>query len=39
MPKVFQVMIDRDRCKGCELCVNACPKAVLSMSKEINLKG
>ncbi len=34
-----RVEIDRDRCKGCELCVNACPKGVLGMSTEINLKG
>ena len=36
MPKV---QIFRDRCKGCELCVNACPQNVLAMSKEINAKG
>jgi 2-oxoglutarate ferredoxin oxidoreductase subunit delta len=36
MPKVF---IDRDRCKGCELCNAACPQQILSMSKEINVKG
>ncbi len=36
MPKVI---IDQDRCKGCELCVHACPKDVLAMSKDINVKG
>jgi 2-oxoglutarate ferredoxin oxidoreductase subunit delta len=33
------VTIDRNRCKGCELCVHACPKQVLAMSKTINDKG
>ncbi len=29
-----------DKCKGCGLCVDACPKNVLAISKEkINLKG
>ncbi len=34
-----QVRIDRDRCKGCELCTHACPQGVLRMSREINSKG
>ena len=34
-----QVIIDRDRCKGCELCVRACPQQVLAMSEVINVKG
>ena len=36
MPKV---LIERDRCKGCELCNAACPQRILDMSKEINTKG
>jgi 2-oxoglutarate ferredoxin oxidoreductase subunit delta len=31
--------IDRDRCKGCGLCVTICPKNVLEMSDQVNLKG
>ena len=32
--------IQSDLCKGCGLCVNACPKQLLSLSKdEINAKG
>lgn len=33
------VNIDRNRCKGCELCVTACPQRVLAMSTKINVKG
>jgi 2-oxoglutarate ferredoxin oxidoreductase subunit delta len=34
-----QVKIDKERCKGCELCMYACPQRVLGMSTEINAKG
>jgi 2-oxoglutarate ferredoxin oxidoreductase subunit delta len=33
------VVIAVDRCKGCELCIPACPPAVLSMSVEQNAIG
>ena len=32
-------IITKDLCKGCELCVHACPEGVLEMSTEINAKG
>ena len=35
----YQHDIDRDRCKGCGLCVTVCPKNVLEISKKINTKG
>ena len=33
------VTIDVETCKGCELCIPACPPAVLSMSRPVNKKG
>lgn len=33
------IVIDRDLCKGCELCVNACPQKILAVGREINTKG
>lgn len=33
------VVIATDRCKGCELCIPACPPRVLSMSAEKNALG
>jgi 2-oxoglutarate ferredoxin oxidoreductase subunit delta len=36
MPRID---IDKERCKGCELCVKACPQGILGMSTEINSKG
>lgn len=35
-----KVTFDIDRCKGCGLCVEACPKKILEMSKDkMNAKG
>jgi 2-oxoglutarate ferredoxin oxidoreductase subunit delta len=33
------VVIATERCKGCELCVPACPPGVLSMSQTVNRQG
>ncbi len=33
------VVIDRERCKGCEICVVTCPTGTLAMTKEVNSKG
>jgi 2-oxoglutarate ferredoxin oxidoreductase subunit delta len=33
------VVVNTDRCKGCDLCVVACPTNVLILSKEVNAKG
>ena len=34
-----QIVIEPDLCKGCELCVNACPQGILGMTTQINAKG
>jgi len=34
-----RITIEKDRCKGCQLCVNACPQRILDLSKELNTKG
>lgn len=39
MPIRGTVKIDIEGCKGCELCVEACPQDSLQMSKDINTKG
>jgi len=36
---VPQIVIDSEACKGCELCVHACPQRILAMGREINSKG
>lgn len=33
-------MVNTDRCKGCSLCVNACPKTVIALAaKKVNVHG
>lgn len=40
MPNIAAtVTINKDRCKGCVLCVVVCPPQVLHMSKEFNTLG
>ena len=35
-----KVSFNEDRCKGCGLCVTACPKGIVALEKEkINVKG
>ena len=35
----YKVIIDKERCKGCALCVSVCPRKALGMAKELNKKG
>lgn len=34
-----RIHILKERCKGCSFCVEFCPKDVLQLSREYNLKG
>ena len=34
-----KVIIIKERCKGCEFCVEYCPRGVIRMSEGFNLKG
>lgn len=34
-----KIVIDENMCKGCTLCVNACPLHLIRISQRINSKG
>lgn len=34
-----KVTFDEERCKGCELCVGACPKKIIRMAERFNSHG
>lgn len=38
-PIIGKIHIDKDRCKGCAFCVEYCPRDVLELSEEFNVKG
>jgi len=33
------VVIDQSLCKGCGLCIEVCPKGLISLARALNLKG
>ncbi len=33
------VCFERDKCKGCELCIQTCPKKILALDMTTNVKG
>ena len=33
------IVVDVERCKGCELCVVNCPTETLALAKDVNGKG
>jgi len=39
MAKKGRVVFNEERCKGCELCVEACPKKIVKISDKINSQG
>ncbi len=34
-----RIVIDTERCKGCELCLPACPPRVIALGERMNGKG
>ncbi len=38
-PIIGEVHINKDRCKGCAFCVEYCPRNILELSEEFNIKG
>ncbi len=34
-----RIEIDKERCKGCGLCIMVCPKHNIEVSEELNTKG
>lgn len=34
-----KIDIDKNRCKGCGLCIVTCPKSLIAMSKDLNDQG
>ncbi|MEW6663225.1 MAG: 4Fe-4S binding protein [Bacillota bacterium] len=39
MAKKGKVLFDEERCKGCELCVTACPKKIVYLTERLNQSG
>ncbi len=37
--KSAYIIIDAERCKGCCLCIHACPKGIIGLASGINEKG
>ena len=33
------IVIEEDRCKGCQLCTTVCPKDLVRMAENFNTKG
>lgn len=33
------IKVDKNLCKGCEMCIVTCPKGILKMSEDINASG
>ncbi len=36
---MVEIRIDREKCKGCLLCVSICPKSLIKKNNELNRNG
>ena len=34
-----KIVIDKNRCKGCQLCIDMCPKKNIRLAEDFNEKG
>ena len=34
-----RIVVDIERCKGCSVCIGACPTEVIDLAEEVNSKG
>jgi len=34
-----RIVVDIERCKGCSVCIGACPTDVIDLAEEVNSKG
>ena len=39
MKRRFKLEFNKDKCKGCELCISFCPKKILALDGTVNAKG
>ena len=39
MKRQFKLEFNKDKCKGCELCISVCPKKILALDGAVNSKG
>ncbi|ABR54892.1 4Fe-4S ferredoxin iron-sulfur binding domain protein [Methanococcus vannielii SB] len=35
----MEIVIDENYCKGCDICIDVCPKSVYKKSEQLNKKG
>lgn len=35
----FKVLFNKEKCKGCELCISFCPKKIIQLDEGVNAKG
>ena len=33
------IVVNADRCKGCEVCVVSCPTGTIALARDVNAKG